>query len=207
MTALGFRVKSGYAIAIILAGNPAAPSAVARRVVELSDPAIAETRQPYHAGMGRAESDPRKIARRRAIVARCAKRSVIALLKDVAPEGGARAALVVGSVIDPGRVANPHIRAHASEGLLFRTVLEAWLRSQDVDCELVIDKQLASRAVRGLARSAPAIKRRVAEFGRSLGTPWRAEEKAAATAAWLVLYNSPRVGQGQCHDFCRFPPR
>jgi len=194
MTALGFRVKSGCAIAVVLKGDPAAPVAVARRVVELSDPAIAETRQPYHAGMGKAEGDRREIARRRTIIERCAKRSVTALLNDdwragVPPGATIRAGLVVGSLLDPANVGNPHIRAHANEGLLFRTVLETSLHSQGIGCEVMIEKQLAGCAEKGLGRSTPEIRRRLDEFGRFLGSPWRSEEKAAATAAWLVLYN------------------
>ena len=46
--ALGFRVKSGYAIAVALHGPSSAPGALARFVVELSDPDDANTRQPYH---------------------------------------------------------------------------------------------------------------------------------------------------------------
>ena len=41
--ALGFRVKSGYAIAVALRGPASAPTVVARRVDQLSDPAVPET--------------------------------------------------------------------------------------------------------------------------------------------------------------------
>jgi hypothetical protein len=53
----------------------------------------------------------------------------------------------------------------------------------------MIEKQLEGRAAKDLERGATEIKQRLAEFGRSLGRPWRADEKAAATAAWIVLYN------------------
>lgn len=46
--ALGFRVRSGYAIAVALSRSASAPRVLARRIVELSDPAVPETRQPYH---------------------------------------------------------------------------------------------------------------------------------------------------------------
>jgi hypothetical protein len=192
MTALGFRVKSGYAIAVVLSGPARAPSAVARRVLELSDPDVVETRQPFHAGMGRAEEDRREIARRVRIIERCARRSLAALMKDdwnASPRPGdrIRAGLVVGSLIDPADVANPHIRAHANEGRLFRAVLEEELRSHGIPCDVVVEKHLAARATKDLGRSAREVQRTLADFGRSLGSPWRAEEKAAATAAWLVL--------------------
>jgi hypothetical protein len=101
--------------------------------------------------------------------------------------GGARATMVVGSVIDPTSVRNPHIRAHAHEGRLFRTVLEEALQSHGGACDVVVDKHLAARASKDLRRPPAAIARTVAAFGKALGGPWRADEKAAATAAWLAL--------------------
>jgi hypothetical protein len=187
MTALGFRVKSGYAIAVVLGGSRAAPKAIERRIVELSDPNVAESKQPYHHGFFKTEEDKREIARRVGIVKRCAKRSVAALVSETR---GARAALVVGSLIDPARVGNPHIRAHAHEGRLFRTVLEDTLRAQRVVCDVIVEKQLSAHASKALGRSPGAITRTVTALGKTLGGPWRAEEKAAATAAWLALPRS-----------------
>lgn len=194
MTAIGFRVKSGYAIAVVLAGTKSHPRAVARHVVALSDPKVAETRQPYHDRFFKTEEDAAEIVRRVRIVKRCAKSSVAALLNGMAREASAersrasslRSALVVGSLIDPATVGNPHIRAHAFEGQLFRTVLEAALRARGLACEVVVDKHLPARAKSDLG--APAVvARAMSDFGETLGRPWRADEKAAATAAWLAL--------------------
>src|ERR1700730_6326102 len=80
--ALGFRVKSGYAIAVALRGSASKPDVLVRRLVALSDPAVAETRQPYHDGFYKQQDDPREIARHLKIVKRCAKQSVDALLGD-----------------------------------------------------------------------------------------------------------------------------
>jgi STE24 endopeptidase len=171
-------------VAVVLDGSRSAPRAIERRVVALSDPDAAETKQPYHHGFYTHEEDAREIARRVAVVERCAKQSVGGLVREL---NAARAALVVGSVIDPATVGNPHIRAHAHEGQLFRTVLEAALREHRIECEVIVDKQLAPRASKELGRPAGAIARTVSGLGKTLGGPWRAEEKAAATAAWLVL--------------------
>jgi hypothetical protein len=187
--ALGLRVKSGFAIAVALRGPASAPGILARRVVELSDPAVPETRQPYHDGFYRQEDDPRELDRRTTIVKRCAKRAVDALLKDESFAGlrCRSAGLVVGSVIDPARVGNSHIRAHASEGQLFRTVLADALGKRGIDCAIIVDKTLAGEAAEGLRRTDAQIARTVAALGRTLGGTWRAEEKAACTAAWLAL--------------------
>jgi hypothetical protein len=186
--ALGFRVKSGFAIAVGLAGSAAEPMLIARRIVELSDPNVPQTKQPFHAGAGTAQEDPKEIARLTKIIARSALRSVEALLGDELFVGRrCRAALVVGSVIDPARVGNLHIRAHASEGRLFRTVLEAALKEHGVPCSVVVEKSLGAQAAKGIGRPQGQIKKVVGRLGDALGGPWRAEEKAAATAAWMVL--------------------
>jgi hypothetical protein len=185
--AVGFRVKSGFAIAIVLRGPAAAPTAVARHIVELSDPHVVETRQPYHHGLYTHEEDPRALTQRVKIVERCAMRSIAALLANPSLAGCRGAGLVVGSLIDPCTVGNPHIRAHASEGQLFRTVLTSALESHGIRCEIVVEKQLGAAAAARLKRRDADIKRTVSRFGKEVGGPWRADEKAASTAAWLAL--------------------
>jgi acetylornithine/succinyldiaminopimelate/putrescine aminotransferase len=97
------------------------------------------------------------------------------------------AGLVVGSDIDPAKVASPHIRAHALEGRLFRTVLEDALRLCGVPCVVIVERTAYSQAAKILKRSEAELKREVASWGRSLDGPWRADEKTAALAAWLAL--------------------
>jgi len=187
--ALGFRVKSGYAVAVAVRGPASAPSVVARRVVELSDPQVAGTRQPFHHDLFTHETDPHALDARVQIVKACAKRAVAALLEDetFAKERCRSAALVVGSVIDPAHVGNPHIRAHASEGRLFREVLRDALESHGVACDVVVEKELAAKAAASLRCGDGEIRSVVARFGRQAGGPWRADEKAASTAAWMTL--------------------
>ena len=49
--AVGFRVHSGWATVVLLVGSAAAPEVADRRVVQLADPAVPDSRQPYHAGL------------------------------------------------------------------------------------------------------------------------------------------------------------
>jgi hypothetical protein len=185
--AIGFRVKSGYAIAVALGGSATSPAALSRHIVQLCDPAIEETRQPYQSDVGEAEEDERAIARRVAIIERAAATSVKALVDAVGLPARARAGLVVGSVIDPATVGNQHIRAHANEGRLFRTVLEEALRQRGVRCSVTVEKQVAAAARETLGRSDAQITKVLTMFGRTLGSPWRTEEKSAAVAAWMAL--------------------
>src|SRR5262245_57686003 len=54
--AIGVTVKSGWACVVLVAGSAARPRVIDSRRIELSDPAIPESRQPYHAGFGTARS-------------------------------------------------------------------------------------------------------------------------------------------------------
>jgi hypothetical protein len=162
-------------------------------VIDLCDPAIPESRQPYHAGMGTLESDEAKVKRRRDVVARAASRSARELLRDYRDGGhcvGA-AGLVVGSETDPATITNPHIRAHALEGRLFRTVLEEALRSCGLPCLILVERHAYAQAAVSLKRSEQDLKRSVAQLGSGRAGPWRADEKTASVAAWLALAGGP----------------
>jgi hypothetical protein len=187
--ALGFRVKSGWACAVVLIGAAQAPQALDRRRLELSDPAIPESLQPYHAAMGKLETDEAKIGQRAQVIERATKQSVAALLDHCRAAGQSLggAGLVVGSQIDPATIANPHIRAHALEGRLFRSVLQEALQARGLPCTVVVERQAYDRAAAVLGRSAADLKRAVGALGQALSGPWRAEEKLASLAAWMTL--------------------
>jgi hypothetical protein len=187
--AIGFRVKSGWAVAVLLAGPSGAPRALDRRVVDLSDESVPESKQPYHAAMGRLEEDSAKIRQRTKVVQRVAAHSLAVLLDEFRAAGYAvaKAGLVVGSQIDPRRISNPHIRAHALEGQLFRKVLEDQLKTQGLSCSVVVERDAYTRAAEVLKRSEGDLKRALSGLGGQLDGPWRAEEKLAALVAWMAL--------------------
>jgi hypothetical protein len=182
-------VKSGHAVAVLVTGSAESPQVLDRRTIELSDPAVPESRQPYHAARGTLETDNAKVERRRQIIAQAAQRSVTALLDDYrcASHVVRAAGLVVGSTIDPARVTNEHIRAHALEGQLFRTVLEEALRAHGLLCAVNLERRVYGDAAQRLGKSEKELKQEVTRLGRSVGGPWRADEKTATLAAWLGL--------------------
>jgi hypothetical protein len=162
---------------------------VDRQEIDLCDPKIPESRQPYHAGMGRLQTNAAKVERLRKVVGRAASQSVAKLMKEYESTGHRirAACLVIGSETDPAKITNPHIRAHALEGRLFRTVLERALGTCGLHCSMVLERSVYKRAAGILARSEDDLKDAVRELGRGLTGPWRADEKTAALAAWLTL--------------------
>ena len=187
--ALGFRVKSGWAAVALLTGSIDSPRLRDNRMIDLSDPQFPETLQPYHAAMGKLETDTKKTNRRREIVQHVTKQSVTKLLTDYRRHGyaTARAALVVGSQIDPATIANPHIRAHALEGQSFRSVLEQALSSHGIRTAILLERNAYETAAVQLKKSVDEVRRTIQNFGRFTHGPWRAEQKLAALAAWVAL--------------------
>jgi hypothetical protein len=187
--ALGFRVKSGWAASVLLAASIHSPELCDSQVIELSDPHDPTTRQPYHAAMGQLETNAAKVKRRTQSVDRMVRKAVADLLQRSADNGYTirRAGLVVGSQINPDAIANPHIRAHALEGRLFRTTLQTALRSQRVRCSILTERNAYAEAANILGQSPERIRLAIAELGRSIKGPWRADQKMAALAAWVSL--------------------
>ena len=98
---------------------------------------------------------------------------------------------VVGSPDrDLSKIGGAHVRAHAAEGILFRSVLERAADALRISCRSVREKDLPSIAGKELRLSARQLKAGLAEFGRELGSPWRTDQKSAAVAAWLSLPGS-----------------
>ena len=186
---LGFRVKSGWAVLILISGSARSPHLCESDVINLSDPRNPEMRQPYHAAMGKLETDTTKLKRRMQSVRQATEKSVVVLFNRCVDSGYKvrRAALVVGSVIDPDSIVSPHIRAHALEGRLFRTTLETALQSHGIQCAIFIERDTCAAASKLLGQSHTQIQRTLVHLGRSVNGPWRADQKLAALAAWTSL--------------------
>jgi hypothetical protein len=187
--ALGFAVKSGWSAAVLLTGSVRSPQVADSRRIELSDPAIPESRQPYHDGFGTARADGAELTRLLDSVRRFGSQSVAALIATHVGAGHqlAGAGLVVGSLIDPDGIANEHIRIHAREGQLFRGVVHDSMVTHSLPCSIWREKDVYGVAAGALERSEQDLRATVRSLGRTVSGPWRAEQKLAAVAAWLAL--------------------
>jgi hypothetical protein len=118
-----------------------------------------------------------------------ATRSLKALIDDLRSRG--IDVCSVGIVGAPQRnlaaMGSPHIRAHAAEGVLFRHVLEVGAARNDLPSAVHSERGFEMAAAAGLGLSVAELRGVLADIGRALGSPWRADEKAAAMAAWIGL--------------------
>lgn len=188
--AIGLRVKTGRATAVFLAGSAKAPRVLERRAVDLTDPKVPSSRQPYHAGLELPEGENAPVVRQGCEAARrVGLRAMREMLDDLRRAGHTPngIGLVISSDSDPGALKNAHIRAHALEGILFRDVLEAAAATCGVRCLVILERQAYERAAPLFGVPVNDLKRSIAELGALLPKPWGAEEKTATLAAWLAL--------------------
>jgi hypothetical protein len=184
---LGFTVKSGWASAVLVTGPAPSIRIADSRRIDLSDPEVEDSRQPHHAGFGTARQTGRELSRLVRSVETFGRASVGALIRAHRKAGYrlVGAGLVVGSLVDPDRIANAHIRVHALEGRLFRRVVERAATRSRVPCTIWRQRDLLTSAAGILAQPDP--RRSVSALARTVKGSWRAEEKDAALAAWMVL--------------------
>ena len=186
---IGFRTKTGKAVAIAISGGPS-PTYVQRWEIELWDHSIPETGQPHHEVMELPWADAQVAVRRFENIihdlATTRLRAVAAELR----QAGFRAD-GVGVVGSPDRalekLGNRHMRAHAAEGMLYRRAMEVAAERCQLRVLNFSDRTLGEIAPGQLHITPEHMKRVLTEIGRAAGRPWRTDERAAATAAWLVL--------------------
>ena len=186
--AAGFTVKSGWASAVLIGGTPPNPRLIDSRRVEISDPGIPDAKQPYHAGFGTARDAGVELKRLVSSVRSYGRKSIAAVLRDYQKRASVAAAgVVVGSLVDPQTIGNDHIRIHAMEGQLFREVLIDGAERNGVACSVWRERDLYAAAAKQLNTTDTVLKKMLTALGENADGGWRAEQKAAALAAWMLL--------------------
>jgi hypothetical protein len=187
---IGLRAKTGRAIAVVLTGPVTAPRVIKRLEFSVVDPAAPETYQPYHEVLDlpweQAQKGAQKMARK---IERVAAKALRSLVRDLESEGfNVRGVGIVGAgERNLEKIGSTHIRAHAAEGVLFRQVLEVAAEANELPNRRFDERSIDQTVESELKLPIAKIKAQLAEMGRGAGSPWRADEKAATTAAWLVL--------------------
>jgi len=186
--AAGFTVKSGWACAVLVGGTTSSPRLLDSRRVEISDPDIPDAKQPYHAGFGTARDTGDELQRLVASVKGYGRKSVSALIREYQRSANVTSAgVVAGSLIDPQTIGNDHVRIHALEGQLIRQVLVGAAEKNGVGCSVWRERDLYGVAEKQLKTAETVLRNKLTALGAGATGGWRAEHKAAALAAWLVL--------------------
>ena len=186
---IGFRAKTGKAIAIALADG-GAPRFIQRWNLDLWDHDVPETMQPHHELMELPwETVLVDVRRYEELVADVATKRLRELLETLRSRRiRVPSIAILGS---PDRtlekIGNRHIRAHAAEGALFRHAIETAARRCKLSWRSFSDRGFEATAMKELRCTQATMKRVLGDIGRAAGRPWRADERAAAAAAWIAL--------------------
>ena len=186
---IGFRTKTAKAIAVAVTDR-SSPEFEQRWNIELYDPRVPETGQPHHVVIELPWPEAQVAVRRyEQLIEDVATERLRTLVEELRSRSvHVRSIGVVGS---PDRnlekLGNRHIRAHAAEGILFRHVVEVAAKRCKLSCRQFSDRGFEALAMKELHCTSQKLKTALGVIGRSAGRPWRADERAAATAAWIVL--------------------
>ena len=114
-----------------------------------------------------------------------ARRSLDALLPGIVPLS--HAVIVAGSLIDPERVGNPHMRVHAREGELYRRMVREALARHGIANDSVSEKDVHALTAGVLGIGERELLAMLTGAGRGTVKPWRSDEKFAASGALWKL--------------------
>jgi hypothetical protein len=191
--ALGFRAHSGWAAAVALAESRGKLIVLDRRRIVTADPAIPGSRQPYHAAerLEFPEAEP--------LIRSCRESSVALASNAVAAFVGGLTrndyrVNCAGILFASGRqlpdlagILRSHALIHTAEGDFFREVLVQACESSALPVTRVKEREVRERAAATVRLSAAELQALIGELGRTLGPPWRVDEKLASLAAWIAL--------------------
>jgi len=192
---IGLRAKTARAIAVVMAGPVDAPRVLKRTELILADPRAPATSYPYHEVMelpwAQAQIAVQETLKLIEVIATTALTN---LAREIEADGLkiGRVGIVGAGDRDLDKLGSAHIRAHAAEGVWFRRVLELATEACGLPKRTFDERRLNETAAVELRHSTTELATMLTDLGSSVGRPWRADEKAAAVAAWLALSSKER---------------
>jgi hypothetical protein len=191
--AIGIRVHSGWGALVAVSCDSGRLEVLERLRIEIVDPRIPGTKQPYHYAQTRGIHEAEKH------LARCAEisgRLAWAVIHEIAGALHERKYRVVGAAIllASGRplpslpeILASHPLIHTAEGEFFRRVFGEACECGGIRVAGYREREIAECAKNLLGRAAAPLQRRIARLGKILGPPWTQDQKNAALVACLVL--------------------
>jgi hypothetical protein len=196
--AIGFRVHSGWAAMVAVAGWPSNPVIVDRRRIEIAEGSDRGPVQPFHTAqeMG-AERGAVFLDECRAASVALASASLETAIKQTGGDRVQVCAILTGSGRrSPNLEATlaSHAAIHSAEGEFFREVVARAAEHCGLRVDRTKEKELFSEAERKFGMSSPKLRETINEIGKIVGPPWREDQKFAALAAWLAMEGASLKG-------------
>jgi hypothetical protein len=196
--AFGVRMHSGWGVLVCISGDLAAPEIVDRRRIVVVEPTMEGAKQPYHF----AETLPLEEAERH--LRKCAEvsqRLALQAIRESLEAVSARKYRVLGCamLLASGRalpslqkILASHALIHTAEGEFFRNVVSDACEACHIPVMRFRERELDERANTTFGNRARSVQQHISELGKTVGSPWTQDEKAAALAALMVLADKTR---------------
>ncbi len=190
---MGIRPHSGWGALVLVAGKPGAVDVIDRRRIVITAPHTKGAEQPYHFSQGLKLSDAQTYLAERAAES---EQLAFDALRQMVLEAHRRhqvvhscaVLLAAGRSLPPlEKILASHLLVHTAEGEFFR---QAFRRAGDrlkMQVTGIRERDLEEHARAAFGNQANSLTREIAGLGRSLGSPWTADQKNACLAALLVL--------------------
>jgi hypothetical protein len=182
--AIGFRVHSGWAALVAVSGSREAPELLIRRRIEIADAAISGSKQPFHyakeLGLSKAQGHLDRCAESSRALARAALEKAIADLSGFKVSGCAVLLSSGRAAVSLEATLGSHAAIHTAEGMFFREAIASAVEGCKLRCVRIKEKDL-------LVMAAEAVET-MEGLGKSIGPPWRQDEKYAALGAWVGIH-------------------
>jgi hypothetical protein len=189
---------------VLLNGGAASATVVDRRWIQLADPSLPESHQPYYEENGALRKNGPELERLMTAVERFGRQSLIETIDRQRDEGQSLVgiAIILGTLAHPDRVDNARMRGYALEQRLFRRVIESASAERNVPSFIFCGRDLLEYVSRAgheersaqLGLPAPPGPPVLPVISRIAGLR-RASfcEVEAALAAWFVLTDSREI--------------
>jgi hypothetical protein len=192
---LGFKLHTGWAMLVAVAGLPGEIQVLFRGRIELLPPRESVPRFVYH------EAAQLPFARATALVKRArdasqkaARFAVEEVLRDLDSRGAKPdvCGVLSGSTPVPddlSRILRSHPLIHAAEGALFQQAIVSACENCGLTVTGTRARDVWSRAAAALGLTETALRKEMNALRKSVGAPWSADHKAAAAIALFALKN------------------
>ena len=174
---------------VVITDKPECPSVLDRRRIELADPKIPGSKQPYHFAENMPLANAEKfIERCRESTFELAETAFATALRDLKDRGvvATGCGLVTGSgrkFTDLGTILASHALIHTAEGDFYRDAITHAAERHGLFIAAVPEKEAHQLAAAVLGMSADQFLATIGALGKLVGSPWTQDEKLATAVA------------------------
>jgi hypothetical protein len=191
--ALGFRLHTGWAVLVAVAGEPGGLEVLLRRRIELLPPGNSVPRFVYHEASKLSAPQAAELVARAGTASReatgIAVRDALDHLRSL-DHAVKSAGIAVSSRPVPkdlSAVLRSHPMIHTAEGALFQQAVASVCKSCGVAVISVREREVWHNAATAWGVEEAGLRKQVDALRKSIGAPWGTDQKTATAFALLAL--------------------